>query len=910
LRGDAGRVLIVAMKISPRFLIWVLVCTRMPAAWVWVEGEQATQTNIGRHPWYAGQVKKDPLSGGNFLAHFDAGKAGEATYAVQIPEGGTYTMWLRANPVQSSMTFSIDGAAPASVDFQRNQTGNTNIAADGAPDLRFLAWCEVGQFPLKAGAHTLRFVMNSANHHHGAIDCFVFTTEPFAPNGVMKPDQLAAYAKELAAANAGWTPWIAKADDFKGSAIDLRFLNERFAGEHGRIVARGEHFVHAATGQPVRFWGVNGPPHDMAGADLATCARMLAKHGVNLVRIHGAMFDGKTGVIHPDEIKRRQAVVAAMGKEGIYSLLSIYFPLWMTPENGSGWREGYDGKKHPFALLYFEPEFQALYQSWWRDLLTKPDANGKRLVDDPAIMALELVNEDSFFFWTFNYDAVPAPQMRKLETLFGDWAKRKHGSLEKTLAAWNGLRDAHDDVAGGRLGFRPLYEMFMRKTPRDQDTAAFLLETQRKFYADTVDFLRGLGYKGMITASNWITANDDVLGPLEKLSYMPGDFVDHHGYFGSNHRGNESAWSIRTGHTYSDVSALRFDAEKPGAPRQFRHPAMDPMYNGRPSTISETTWNRPNRYRGEAPLFYAVYGALQDTDAVMHFALDSGTWSVKPGFFMQPWTLMSPTQMGQFPAAALIYRRGLIRTGDLMADLPMKLTDALALKGSKLVQQANLDELRKADVAGGAVESSGVGIDPLIHFAGRTNVRIDEKGGAAVIKDTAPFIDRVAQTVFSSARELKLDYGKGVLYLNAPAAQGISGNLKLAGSVALRDVVVESGLELGQIVAVSLDGRPLAESGRILVQAMTEEKPADFATEPAGDGVKRITNLGHDPWLFREIQGTLRFKRADAARLKVTALDLNGYAAGDAGTAAELTMKPGVVYYLIEKCVEPVIGRG
>jgi hypothetical protein len=102
-------------------------------------------------------------------------------------------------------------------------------------------------------------------------------------------------------------------------------------------------------------------------------------------------------------------------------------------------------------------------------------------------------------------------------------------------------------------------------------------------------------------------------------------------------------------------------------------------------------------------------------------------------------------------------------------------------------------------------------------------------------------------------------------------------------------------------VAVSFDGRPLAESGKILVQAMTEEKPTDFATEPASDGVKRITNLGHDPWLIREIQGTLRFKRPDAARLKVTALDLNGYQTDAAGTAAALKLLPGVVYYLIEK---------
>jgi hypothetical protein len=41
---------------------------------------------------------------------------------------------------------------------------------------------------------------------------------------------------------------------------------------------------------------------------------------------------------------------------------------------------------------------------------------------------------------------------------------------------------------------------------------------------------------------------------------------------------------------------------------------MDPHYAGKPSMISETTFCRPNRYRSEAPFYFAVYGALQDSD--------------------------------------------------------------------------------------------------------------------------------------------------------------------------------------------------------------------------------------------------------------------------------------------------------
>src|SRR5262245_28041218 len=89
----------------------------------------------------------------------------------------------------------------------------------------------------------------------------------------------------------GWFAFNPGADSFGTSAIDLRGLNERFAGEHGVIAARGDHFVYSITGEPVRFWAVNGPPSNLSGEALARGARRLAKYGVNLVRMHGALFD-------------------------------------------------------------------------------------------------------------------------------------------------------------------------------------------------------------------------------------------------------------------------------------------------------------------------------------------------------------------------------------------------------------------------------------------------------------------------------------------------------------------------------------------------------------------------------------------------------------------------------------------
>ena len=61
------------------------------------------------------------------------------------------------------------------------------------------------------------------------------------------------------AAAADDTDWFAfnpPTDTFAESPIDLRFLNEKFAGEHGLITTRGDEFIHGASREPVRFWAV------------------------------------------------------------------------------------------------------------------------------------------------------------------------------------------------------------------------------------------------------------------------------------------------------------------------------------------------------------------------------------------------------------------------------------------------------------------------------------------------------------------------------------------------------------------------------------------------------------------------------------------------------------------------------
>lgn len=876
-------------------------CRNAGAQYVWVEGEKPSRAAVTRHPWWYDQVKRNLLSGGDMISNWGE-KPGEVEYEFTAPKSGAYDFWVRANPVATRLSYALNGGPLTPIDIEKNQTDTVNIAADDKIDLRFLAWIRVGTVSLKQGANSVRFRMDSQNNNHGMLDCFVFSAQPFVPHGTLKPDQAA--QDSASAGDAGWFAFAPAEDRFGAdSGFDLRSLNEKTAGDGGFIAVKDGRFVHGKTGEPVRFWAVNGPPADLRDrAALRRAARLLAKYGVNLVRVHGGYFD-RNGAVNPQAVQHAIDIVETMKEEGIYTHFSIYFPLWLRPAADSAVLPGYDGSKNPFAALYFNKAFQEQYRSWWKALLTTPSAvTGRRLIDEPAVFGAEIINEDSFFFWTFSTENLPDPELRMLERQFGAWLQREFGSIQAAMARWKGVSTPRDAPAEGRMGFRPLWNVFHDKTQRDKDTVRFLVEVQRGFYRDTYRYLRDLGFKGVITASNWTTASPEVLGPIEKYTYTVTDFLDRHGYFGCLNKGEEAAWSLRNGQTYADRSALRFDAEEPGKPKLFVHPVMDVHYDDKPSMISEIAWTRPNRYRSEQPLFLSVYGALQGSDAIVQFALDSVQWVVKPGYFMQPWTMMSPGIVGQFPAAALIYRKGLVAEGDTLVDLNLKVQDILDLKGTPLAQEAALDELRLKDVPQGpAAAASGNPIDPLVHFCGRTTVRFTDAGGPARVADLSRLIDRPAQQVRSSTGQLRLDYGKGVLTIDAPAAQGVSGNLKAAGTVETRDLTVSSPMEIGHIVAVSLDGKPLATSGRILLQVMSEERASGFRSEPAGGGVQRIADIGHDPWRVRDLAGVVRIKRSDAAELRVTALDQSGYPAGAYGTGSEVKLKPDVVYYLLSK---------
>ena len=368
---------------------------------VWIEGEKPKSTDFPqRHSFMPANAQEaDVLSGGAWIgADGKRDKNLFLEYEVNLPKAGDYQLYARKFWKHGPFQWRIDNGA-------WHQVTREIALLDDAPIRQFVGanWVGAGSEKIAAGTHTLRIELTE-NDGAAAFDAFVLTTAPFNPRGKMKPGEKYNRAPQ------GWFAFEPDADTFRESPIDLRYLNEKFAGEHGFVEARGREFVYGGSGQRFRFWGVN-VGHEAINWPRATIdnfARMQAKMGVNLVRIHGGVFD-KNDATKINETERDNLFyfVAALKKEGIYSCLSIYFPLWMDMDKTP--IKGYKSGQKPFDLIYFNPQFQEIYRNWWRGILTvKNPYTGTTLSNEPAVAMCELVNEESHFFWTFKpYESLP-----------------------------------------------------------------------------------------------------------------------------------------------------------------------------------------------------------------------------------------------------------------------------------------------------------------------------------------------------------------------------------------------------------------------------------------------------------------------------------------------------------------------
>jgi len=174
---------------------------------------------------------------------------------------------------------------------------------------------------------------------------------------------------------------------------------------------------------------------------------------------------------------------------------------------------------------------------------------------------------------------------------------------------------------------------------------------------------------------------------------------------------------------------------------------------------------------------------------------------------------------------------------------------------------------------------------------------------------TAPTTSPTAKRPSAScgnSRELKWDYGGGLCTLDAPKAQGATGFLKKAGAIRLSDVAIKSGNDYATVLVVAMDDKPLAASGKVLVQVGTAERPTGWKTRPAkvgGQEGEQVVDFGKAPWLIVEGDVTVTIRNAQVKTAIV--LDPNGMAAKrlpltESGGGRAFVFPPDALYVVLE----------
>jgi hypothetical protein len=146
----------------------------------------------------------------------------------------------------------------------------------------------------------------------------------------------------------------------------------------------------------------------------------------------------------------------------------------------------------------------------------------------------------------------------------------------------------------------------------------------------------------------------------------------------------------------------------------------------------------------------------------------------------------------------------------------------------------------------------------------------------------ATYLDEDGKLVKSNTGQLVWDYGKGICTLNAPKAQGATGFLKKEGVMKLGDVELQCGNDYATVLAVAMDDKPLKDSGKILVQVGTTERPAGWETKPVqlkDRPGEEVVSFGHAPWMIVKADVSVVVNNSKVTKARI--LDANGVAVRD-----------------------------
>lgn len=493
-------------------------------------------------------------------------------------------------------------------------------------------------------------------------------------------------------------------------ALDFSWLLDKPAGCHGFVTAKNGHLYYE-DGTRARFIGFNFPVRsglpDHESADVY--AKRLAGLGCNVVRIHAVdifpnaaqeawatepdapLLDyasGSTRNFHPVGLEHLDYFVWKLKEQGIYVHLDLNVARGYMPGDDTDYDEAFPQGGKGTNIL--NRRLRKLQQEFAEKYLTHLNPyTGLRYIDDPCVMAVQLLNEDSVFFIPDKRRSSPRCRAyyEELRRRFNYFLLAKYDTCAHLREAWteNGvcaLNEGEDPEKGTvqliRLDIDDMWPNLndplgayegLNSPARYADFNEFGIAISRDYYGEMIHHLHSIGVRVPIACSNLVH------GAVDVYCESDADLHENNGYWNHPFFGEvpDPRDMITTDPRFFGVARPPVQAGQ-----QFQQHAEGVM-KGKPFGVTE--WNEYGsmQYHSASIMMTIAYACLQDWDAMILYCYQTQGKSA----FDQPDDFVAnimesyndPAVICQHGAMAAMFLKGLIAPAKNRAEVCFTMSD-------------------------------------------------------------------------------------------------------------------------------------------------------------------------------------------------------------------------------------------
>lgn len=604
-----------------------------------------------------------------------------------------------------------------------------------------------------------------------------------------------------------------------GSALDFTSFADRSpCGTYGRVVCAGEHYeFEKLPGKPQRFYGVNlcfdanYPSHEEADRLVAT----LVKCGYNALRIHhhdGLLCPDPNDVTKTDSVKfdRLDYLIAACARSGMYITTDFYV------------NRRREMKVSFKQMLPVDKKLQEEQAQFIRIFLGRRNKyrGGMRYADDPTIAFAAIINEGNLGNYGFGVLA-DSPLWREA------WGKKFPMNLRKNDA---------------------LTQEFFR----------FLAEKEIEIFEKYKKIVREeMGSK--ILLSNMSCWTNPLIYQKPRLKF---DYIEDHFYAEHPKWAGPRKWT-----TPMEVGNVRWFADNRVCSKLLNTHRL----HDRPFMISESNFPAPAERHGLGGAVTGAWAALQDWDAIFHFAwahqLSALTNPAKSRIGCFDISTDPAMQSGDRTAVALFLR------GDMK---PIKRRIAYHVPLKRLEKYEKGDPLyawqgwswvdwyvRTAVAMTDKVPSGWETFGSYPGWVWKSGPRMrNEMFGESVKKDEWPI---------AGDGQVRLEPKRGAFaYMTERSCGGFAEDGTVDAGAFKFEIGTKGPVTVG---CISLDGKPIGESKRLLVSHVPEMQQTGTEFSDATKNI--LLKWGDVPRLVRAAKGKCTIAMPGSG-VRVYALDFSG----------------------------------